>query len=203
MELFNQDVGEYNFAGKKPEIFPRQVIAGKVPAKSNCYRITKIPGKAEPVDCPDCDGSNDVRGPKCKTCGGAGVVQLKGGEHYTLVKRKELLHYEKAFAWQCTKYRNLRIDGSLRFCMDVYFERLGSDIDNSLKIVLDCLASPKIGVNGIVNDNRVDELQIRKFKDKDNPRIEFHIERLGPSQIKSSTKTKKTNDTKTNTRLIF
>lgn len=177
-----------------PIVHPRQVILGKVPAKSNCYKIIKLKGKAAPVDCPDCGGFKCV--PKCKTCEGMGVVYLGTGEHYSLGKTSVLQKYEKNFAYQCMTYRNLRLDGSLRLCMDVYFERLGSDIDNSLKIVLDCLASPKVGVNAIVNDNRVDSLHIDKHKDKDNPRIEFHIEVLGKSAIKGKPTKKKIVDIK-------
>lgn len=180
MDLFNTDAGTYDF--KNVKVFPRQVILGNVPSKSNAYKIIKLPGKKAPVDCPDCGGYKTV--PKCKTCEGMGIVYLATKEILSLGKTSKLQKYEKAFALQCTKYRNLMIDGSLRLCIDVYFERLSSDIDGCLKIVQDCLQTNK----AIVNDNRIDSLRVDKHKDKKNPRIEFHIEIIGPSKIKSKPK---------------
>jgi Holliday junction resolvase RusA-like endonuclease/predicted RNA-binding Zn-ribbon protein involved in translation (DUF1610 family) len=189
-QIFN-DVGEYDF---KPIIYPRQIILGKVPAKSNCYKIIKLPGKPAPVDCPDCGGFKTV--PKCKTCEGMGIVYLGTGEHYSLGKTTVLQKYEKSFAYQCMKYRNKMIDGEITLHMDVYFETKASDLDNSLKIVLDCLASPKVGVKAIVNDNRIEHLDIHKHKDKLNPRIEFHLSVMPAPMKKTKAKVKKVVDIK-------
>jgi Holliday junction resolvase RusA-like endonuclease len=55
--------------------------------------------------------------------------------------------------------------------MDVFYPNRRSDIDGSLKIVLDCAQK----VNAIKNDNLCQKIVVRKFLDKANPRIEFVI----------------------------
>ena len=88
-----------------------------------------------------------------------------------LIKSKKLTAYEKAFYIQCNHYRDKNIDGYFRFHMDVFYSSQRLDIDNSTKIVLDCMQH----VKAIRNDNKCTELFIRKFLDKQNPRIEFKI----------------------------
>lgn len=56
--------------------------------------------------------------------------------------------------------------------MDVYFASDRPDLDNSAKVVLDCLQTAK----AIKNDRLCSEIHARKLIDKDNPRIEFVIE---------------------------
>jgi Holliday junction resolvase RusA-like endonuclease len=46
-----------------------------------------------------------------------------------------------------------------------------SDIDNSLKVQLDCLQKCK----AIKNDNLCVKIVAEKFVDKENPRVEFKI----------------------------
>ena len=48
---------------------------------------------------------------------------------------------------------------------------MAHDLDNSLKVVLDCLQYTKT----IKNDNRCAKIVAEKFIDKDAPRIEFCI----------------------------
>ncbi len=86
-------------------------------------------------------------------------------------KTQALTNYEDAFFIQCDKYRNKNIKGYFEFHMAVYYPNQRSDIDGSLKVVLDCLARCK----AIENDNRCVRLVIDKFLDKANPRIEFKI----------------------------
>lgn len=186
-ELFNQ---EFVPALKTEEATiirgPVEVILGNIPSKSNCYRIITIPGKGDPVECPDCDGSNDVNGPKCKTCGGLGVVDLPGDKHYSLGKTYKLKKYERDFALQCRHYKNKMIDSEFTIEVDVYYPTRRSDLDNSLKILLDCLQKV---VRAIKNDNKCMRIVANKKHDPANPRIEFCISH-DPTQKQTKTEKK-------------
>tara|TARA_R110001592_G_scaffold44370_1_gene142839 strand:- start:881 stop:1105 length:225 start_codon:yes stop_codon:yes gene_type:complete len=70
-----------------------------------------------------------------------------------------------------SKYDYKLIEGEFKIEVDVYYPNRRSDLDNSLKVVLDCLQ--KCGA--IKNDNRCLEIIARKHLDKLNPRIEFDI----------------------------
>lgn len=80
--------------------------------------------------------------------------------------------------WRCplrgTKERPL-IKTPFRIDLDVYFRSKANDVDNCLKIVLDTLQR---NCNAIANDNLCAEIHVRKFVDKENPRIEFELEEL-------------------------
>lgn len=120
----------------------KQVILGQVPSKSNCYKIITFRSK-DPNKSP----------------------------HSSLGKTKVLQDYEKSFFLQCNKYRNANIDVPFVFEVFVFYPNNRSDLDNSLKIVLDCLQK-----NGsIKNDNLCTRIVADKFIDKLNPRIEFKI----------------------------
>lgn len=112
-----------------------EVILGRVPSKSNSYKIIKLKG------------------------------------YSSLAKTKALNDYEKSFYLQCSKYRNKNILGLFEFEVKVYYPSNRSDLDNSLKIILDCLQK----VNAIKNDNNCIRIVAEKFIDKENPRIEFKI----------------------------
>ena len=88
---------------------------------------------------------------------------------YSLGKTNSLKKYEKDFYIQCNLYRDVLIDGYFEFYMDVFYPNQRSDLDNSAKVVLDCLQK----VKAIVNDNKCTKMVLRKFLDKDKPRIEF------------------------------
>lgn len=122
----------------------KQVILGNVPSKSNCYKIITFRSK-------------DPEKPS----------------HASLGKTSALLKYEKDFFIQANQYRNLNIDEYFTFEIDVYYPSQRSDLDNSLKVVLDCLQ--KIGA--IKNDNKCTQIIANKFLDKNNPRIEFIIKK--------------------------
>lgn len=96
---------------------------------------------------------------------------IRIGGHSSLKKSDALVKYEQAFYMQMGVYRNLHIDGLFELHMDVYFTSMSHDIDNSLKVVLDCLQSG----GAIKNDNRCTHIVARKFIDKTNPRIEFRL----------------------------
>ena len=97
------------------------------------------------------------------------VVTRSG--HGSLAKQKALIEYEKQFYIQVGAYRNLKIDDLFEFHCRVFYPSMRSDIDNALKIVLDCLQK----TSTITNDNRCIKIVAEKFVDKERPRIEFRI----------------------------
>lgn len=116
----------------------KQIIYGKCPSKSNCYKIITL------------------------------------GKHASLAKTKVLTDYEKTFVLQCNQYRNKNITGLFSIELEVYYDSNRSDLDNSLKIILDCLQKCK----AIKNDNNCIKIIANKFIDKVNPRIEFILETI-------------------------
>lgn len=129
------------------------IVYGRVPAKSNCYIVIKL----KPKD------------PAKK-------------EHYSLAKSSELRKYEKDFMYQCVMYKNKNIQGPFRLEMTVYFANKRSDLDNSLKVVLDCLQE----VKAFPNDSECEEIDIKKRVDPGNPRVEFAILPLTSQPVNDS-----------------
>lgn len=115
--------------------YPKQVILGQPPSKSNAYRIITTYG------------------------------------HGSLAKTQATKKYEESFFMQCG-LRNANIDKRFKLTVDVYFASDRPDLDNSAKVVLDCLQSCK----AIKNDRLCSEIHARKLIDKEKPRIEFVIE---------------------------
>lgn len=97
------------------------------------------------------------------------IITLKG--HGSLAKTKALKEYENTFFMQSGKYRNLNIDKYFEYHVKVFYPSMRTDIDNSLKIQLDCLQKCK----AIKNDNLCIKVVAEKFIDKENPRVEFKI----------------------------
>lgn len=97
------------------------------------------------------------------------IIRFKG--KCGLRKSDKCKAYERAFALQCSLYRNRHIDKAFDLIITVYVASKAQDIDGTLKIILDCLQ----GVNAITNDNLCSRIEIKKFVDKINPRIEFII----------------------------
>lgn len=91
--------------------------------------------------------------------------------HGTLVKQSALTKYEKDFYVQC-RNRGLMLTQMFIIEIDVYFKTMASDLDNSFKVILDCLQ--KCGV--IKNDNKCMQINARKHVDKEHPRVELTIE---------------------------
>ena len=118
-------------------IHQRQTIYGKIPSKSNCYKVITLHG------------------------------------HGSLAKQNVLKEYEKNFYMQCG-LRNAKIKGFFKLVVDVYHENMRPDLDNSFKVLLDCLQ----GCKAILNDRQCVEIQARKLVDKNNPRVEFVIEEI-------------------------
>jgi Holliday junction resolvase RusA-like endonuclease len=112
----------------------QEIILGKVPSKSNCYKVTTI-------------------------CG-----------HSSLGKTKAMKEYEQHFYLQC-RHRGLKIKGFFTLTVKVFYENNRPDLDNSLKVILDCLQQ----CNVIDNDRYCTEIHASKHIDKANPRIEIEI----------------------------
>ena len=112
------------------------VVYGKVPSKSNCYRVVRWGNKAG------------------------------------LAKGKDLKSYEKSFALQYQPKET--IQGAFQLDIDVFYPSRLADLDNSLKIVLDCLQM----VGAIKNDRYCQRIVAKRYIDKKNPRIEFTITEL-------------------------
>lgn len=98
-------------------------------------------------------------------------IIIKRGQHCSMAKGKALKAYENSFYMQIGKHRDAMIDEYFEYEVDVYYPSNRSDLDNSLKIQLDCLQVAKV----IKNDNKCTKIVARKFIDKLNPRIEFKI----------------------------
>jgi len=116
----------------------RQTILGKVPSKSNQYRI-------------NCNGKRSY-----------------------MYKAAELKKYEQSFIAQCDKYRNAQIQGYFTIYIDIYYPSKRADLDNALKVVLDCLQT----VNAFPNDNKCAGISAARYVDKEQPRIEFSLFRI-------------------------
>ena len=96
---------------------------------------------------------------------------IKKGGHADLKKSPAAKSYEDNFYLQVGAYKNLAIQGFFELEIRVYFTSKAHDLDNSLKIVLDCLQT----CNAIKNDNNCTRIVADKFIDKVNPRIEFRL----------------------------
>lgn len=92
------------------------------------------------------------------------------GGHGSLAKTKPLKEYERSFYIQCP-HRGIMIKGYFTLEANVYYESQRPDLDNALKIILDCLQSCKV----IDNDRYCTEIHACKFVDKDDPRVEIVI----------------------------
>ena len=99
------------------------------------------------------------------------IITISG--HSSLAKTKALKDYERKFYLQCP-LRGEEIAEPFAIDMDVYYNSNRPDLDNSFKIVLDCLQLCK----AIKNDRYCFEIHARKLVDKVNPRIELSITKL-------------------------
>jgi Holliday junction resolvase RusA-like endonuclease len=97
------------------------------------------------------------------------VIRL--GNRCGLGKQKKPYDYEKSFLYQMLQYDYEIIEGNFKFIIDVFYDSRRPDLDNSLKVVLDCLQKAK----AIKNDNKCLEINAYKHLDKLKPRIEFSI----------------------------
>lgn len=100
------------------------------------------------------------------------VISIAG--HSSLGKTKALREYERNFFIQCG-VRGLNISDYFVFHCRVFYPSQRSDLDNSLKVLLDCLQATKT----IRNDNLCVGIHAEKYVDKERPRVEFCIETAG------------------------
>lgn len=100
------------------------------------------------------------------------IVTISG--HGSLAKTKALKDYEKSFYLQCDEYRNRNIKGLFELNIRVYYENQRPDLDNHLKVVLDCLQSCR----AVSNDRNCVRIVAEKFIDKNNPRIVFELKEI-------------------------
>jgi len=93
-----------------------------------------------------------------------------------MFKSIELKSYEVSFEWQIKKHlkENETVEVPFQIWIDVYFQSNRSDLDNSAKVILDCLQTSGV----IKNDRLCQVLVMRKHIDKENPRIEFEIKAI-------------------------
>ena len=98
---------------------------------------------------------------------------IKTSGHASLRKSDAAEEYEKKFYLQCS-LRNANISGHFELYIDAYFSSNRKDLDNCLKIILDCLQS----CGAISNDRNCVKIVAQKFVDKKNPRIEFEIKEV-------------------------
>lgn len=101
------------------------------------------------------------------------IITVAG--HSSLGKTKALKEYERTFYLTMGQYRNAGIQGLFSLEMRVYFPTLAHDLDNALKVILDCLQAG----GAIRNDNRCVRIVAEKFIDKACPRVELRITDLG------------------------
>lgn len=101
------------------------------------------------------------------------IITIGSGNkrHGSLTKSDALNKYEQSFYMQIGDLRNKNIDGLFEFYCRVYNGSMRKDIDNSTKVLLDCLQH----TNTIKNDNRCVKLVMEKFIDKERPRCEFKL----------------------------
>lgn len=97
------------------------------------------------------------------------VITVAG--HASLGKTPATKRYEQAFYLQVGPYKNLMIEGLFELHVRCYFTTMAHDLDNALKVVLDCLQR----CGAIRNDNKCTRIIADKFVDKNNPRIEFRL----------------------------
>lgn len=97
------------------------------------------------------------------------VIRL--GNRCGLGKQKKLESYENSFKLQMLNYKYKLIESEFKFVIDVYYDSRRPDLDNSLKVVLDCLQKAEV----IKNDNKCLEIVAKKHLDKKDPRVEFII----------------------------
>lgn len=106
------------------------------------------------------------------------IITING--HASLSKTDAMKKYEHDFYLQCGAYRNKNIKGFFELYLDVYFQSNLPDLDNSLKVILDCLQACR----AIKNDRNCVKIVANKFVDKQNPRIEFTLVEVNKEDVK-------------------
>lgn len=100
------------------------------------------------------------------------IITIAG--HASLGKTAALKAYERSFYLQAGRLRNAGIKDIFALSVRVYYPSMRSDLDNSLKVLLDCLQT----VGAIRNDNQCVAITAEKFVDKARPRVELALTSL-------------------------
>ena len=90
-----------------------------------------------------------------------------------LYKSQTLVEFEEYFT-SVTSYSSLKINEPFSLKVDVYMKNKRQDIDNTLKILLDCLEKNEV----ITNDNLCYHIDITKHIEKEKPRVEYTLETI-------------------------
>lgn len=91
----------------------------------------------------------------------------------TLYKSSEFKNWEKDFLFQLSQFKNPMMFYEFEIGLIVYFKTYASDIDNSLKGILDCLQS----AHWIQNDNQCMKINIEKRVSTNDPKILFKLKK--------------------------
>lgn len=102
------------------------------------------------------------------------IITVAG--HASLGKTKALKEYERSFFLQAGPLRRLEIADLFELDARVYYPSMSHDLDNSLKVLLDCLQAKE--VRAIRNDNRCVRITAEKFIDRQRPRVELRLRPL-------------------------
>lgn len=98
----------------------------------------------------------------------------KAGNRCIMFKGKQLKEYEASFAAQVPEDCKQGFEGDLMVVMHCYFSSRRPDLDNAAKCCLDQLQATGV----ILNDRQVMRLFMRKYLDKENPRVEILIDQM-------------------------
>lgn len=104
------------------------------------------------------------------------------GKYARLYKTPTLKNYELSFRSQCKHHKGLNITTHFKLFLDVFYPSRRADLDNSLKVVLDCLQT----CEAVSNDRNCIEINARRFVDKSNPRIEFELIPIDDEQTETN-----------------
>lgn len=96
-------------------------------------------------------------------------VVIKGAVRVLMSKAGR--EYKEHCRLVATAHRTTRLDGEVRVAGTVYMARLGTDLDNRVKPLLDALT-------GICydDDKQVAEIHLVRDLDRGNPRVELTVE---------------------------
>ena len=99
------------------------------------------------------------------------LVPGPAGNERRMIKSDKLRAYEASFVAQCRIYAGRMISQPFELLTTIYYRTAQSDLDNSLKTLLDCLQY----VGAIENDALCIRITAEKRIDRSNPRVEFAI----------------------------
>lgn len=91
-----------------------------------------------------------------------------------IYKSEEMKIWETEFMCQLTEHWNPRIKGKFSISIKVYYRAWKSDLDNSLKGILDCLQKS----GWVENDKDCVFITAEKAISKDSPRVYFKLEKI-------------------------